>query len=108
MRKIMMALALGAMALPAVASADVGIDIRQANQQRQIDAGKRSGKLTRNERSILTSEQYRIKREEGRLRARGGFGNRDQAYIQGLLDRAQRNIDRLKNNRTRTRGSLDI
>ncbi len=108
MRKIIMALAIAAVAVPATAFADVGIDARQSNQQRQIDAGKRSGKLTRNERDILTAEQHSIKREEGRLRARRGFGNRDQAYIGGLLDRAQAHITRLKNNRVRTRGSLDI
>jgi len=108
MRKIIIALALGAIAVPATAFADVGIDARQANQQRQIDAGKRSGKLTRAERDVLTAEQRSIKREEGRLRARGGFNNRDQAVIGRLLDRAQAHIDRLKNNRVRTRGSLDI
>jgi hypothetical protein len=108
MRKIIIALALGTVMVPATAFADVGIDARQANQQRQIDAGKRSGKLTRNERDVLTVEQRSIKREEGRLRMRGGFSNRDQAYIGGLLDRAQRHIDRLKNNRVRTRGTLDI
>jgi hypothetical protein len=108
MRKIIILLALGAIAVPATAFADVGIDIRQSNQQRQIDAGKRSGKLTRRERDVLTIEQRSIKREEGRLRARGGFGNRDQAYILGLLDRAQRHIDRLKNNRERSRGTFDI
>ncbi len=108
MRKIIIALALGAVALPAAAFADIRIDARQANQQRQIDAGKRSGKLTRRERDILTTEQRMIKREEGRLRARGGFNNRDEAAIGRLLDRAQAHIERLKNNRARTRGSLDI
>ncbi len=108
MRKIAFALALASVAVPATVFADVGIDVRQANQQRQIDAGKRSGKLTRTERNRLTAEQYRIKVIEGRLRARGGFSNRDQAYIQGRLDRAQAHITRLKNNRVRTRGSLNI
>ena len=108
MRKMILIAALAAVTVPATAFADVGIDARQANQQRQIDAGKRSGKLTRAERDVLTAEQHTIKREEGRLRARGGFHNRDQAVIQRLLDRAQAHIDRLKNNRVRTRGSLDI
>ena len=108
MRKIVIALALGATALPATAFADLGIDVRQANQQRQIDAGKRSGKLTRRERDILTAEQRAIKREEGRLRARGGFNDRDKAVIARMLDRSAAHITRLKNNRARTRGSLDI
>ena len=106
MRKITLALTLAALAIGTTAQADVGIDVRQANQQRQIDAGGRSGKLSRRERTILTREQHAIKNEEGRLRARGGFGNRDQARIMAMLDRAQNNITRLKNNRERGPGLL--
>ena len=106
MRKITLALTLAALAIGTAAQADVGIDVRQANQQRQIDAGGRSGKLSRRERTVLTHEQYAIKNEEARLRARGGFGNRDQARIMAMLDRSQAHITRLKNNRERGRGLL--
>jgi len=101
MRKLMIAAALGAMTIGTTAQADIGIDVRQINQQRQIDAGKRSGKLSARERQTLSNEQRAIKREEARLRAAGGFSARDEIRINALLDRAQANINRLKNNRVR-------
>jgi hypothetical protein len=106
MKKIALALAMAGVLTPAIAYADIGIDLRQADQQRQIDAGKRSGKLSRSERDILTNEQRRIKTIEGRLRARGGFGNRDEARIQAMLDQAQAHINRLKRNRVRGRNGI--
>jgi uncharacterized protein HemX len=102
MRKLTLVAALGALALGTAAQADVGIDVRQANQQRQIDAGKRSGKLSLGERRLLTNEQRTIKRQEARYRDSGGrFTNREQASIMAMLDRSQAHINRLKNNRTR-------
>lgn len=105
MRKLTALLTIAALGLGVTpALADVGIDARQANQQRQIDAGGRSGKLSRRERTVLTNEQRMIKSREARLRTRGGFGNRDQAVIMSMLDRSQAHIVRLKNNRERGRG----
>ena len=102
MRNLIFIAVLGSLALGTAAQADVGIDLRQANQQRQIDAGKRSGKLSRRERQILTNEQRAIKRQEARYRySRPGFTNWEQGKIMGMLDRAQAHIDRLKRNRTR-------
>ena len=100
--KMILMLTLASLAIGTAAQADVGIDIRQANQQRQIDAGKRSGKLSLREREILTNEQRAIKRQEARYRdSGGGFNNREQGLIQGMLDRSQAHINRLKNNRVR-------
>jgi hypothetical protein len=102
MRKLTLIAVLGSLALGTAAQADVGIDIRQVNQQRQIDAGKRSGKLSIGERRTLTNEQRAIKRQEARYRDSGGrFTNREQASIMAMLDRAQAHIDRLKRNRLR-------
>jgi hypothetical protein len=101
MKKIVM-FALASLTIGTAVQADVGIDIRQANQQRQIDAGKRSGKLSLREREILTNEQRAIKRQEARYRdSPPGFTNREQGLIQGMLDRSQAHINRLKNNRVR-------
>lgn len=95
-------LALAALTVSTAAQADVGIDLRQSNQQRQIDAGKRSGKLSLNERRILTNEQRAIKRQEARYRdSRPGFTNREEGLIMAMLDRSQAHINRLKNNRVR-------
>ncbi len=110
MQKYVIAFAIAALSVTTVASADVGIDIRQTNQQRLIDAGKRSGKLSRNERDILTREQYAIKAEEGRLRGRhnGRLTNADEARIMAMLDRSQRHITQLKNNRVRGRNGIHL
>ena len=110
MKKLMIAFAVASLTVSTVASADVGIDLRQTNQQRLIDAGKRSGKLSRRERDVLTREQYTIKAEEGRLRGRHGgrLTNADEARIMAMLDRSQRHITRLKNNRERGRNGIHI
>ena len=107
MRKLPFIAVHGSFAFGTAAQADVGIDLRQANQQRQIDAGKRSGKLSLRERQILTNEQRAIKRQEARYRdSRGRFTNREQGAIMAMLDRSQAHIDRLKRNRMR--GANDV
>ena len=102
MHKLTFIAAVASLAIGTAAQADVGIDLRQINQQRQIDAGKRSGKLSLRERQTLTNEQRMIKRQEARYKASGGrFTNREEAAIMAMLDRSQAHINRLKNNRTR-------
>lgn len=107
MRKLTVITVLASLAIGTAVRADVGIDIRQINQQRQIDAGKRSGKLSLREREILTNEQRAIKRQEARYRSSGGrFSNREQGPIMAMLDRSQAHINRLKNNRVRGPNSV--
>ena len=102
MRKTLFILGMAALGTAGVAQADIRIDARQVNQQRQIDAVKRSGKLSLGERRILTNEQRAIKREEARFkRSYGRFTQREKAVIDGRLNRAQAHINRLKNNRRR-------
>jgi hypothetical protein len=107
MKKIFIAAALGVLTFSTVAYADIGIDSRQLDQSRQIDAGKRSGKLSRRERGVLNQEQRDIKRIEARLRARGNnLSERDERRIGLLLQRSQVHINRLKNNRERGRTGI--
>ena len=107
MKKLLIAAALGSLLFSTIAQADVGIDLRQADQSRQIDAGKRSGKLSRRERNVLNQEQRQIKAIEARLRARGASLNeREERNLGAMLDRAQRNIVRLKDNRERGRNGI--
>jgi hypothetical protein len=107
MKKIFIAAALGSLMFSAVAHADIGIDTRQLDQSRQIDAGKRSGKLSIRERNVLNQEQRNIKRTEARLRARGNnLSERDERRLGLLLDRAQAHIRQLKNNRERGRNGI--
>ena len=105
MRKTVMMLAAVGLFAGTAAQADIRIDARQANQQRQIDAGGRSGKLSRAERDTLTAEQHAIKRQEAAYARSGGrFTDAEEAAVNRLLDRAQAHIDRLKRNRQRGRG----
>ena len=107
MKKIVIAAALGALTIGGIAKADFAIDARQADQSRQIDAGKRSGKLSVRERNVLKAEQADIKAVEAKLRARGnGLSEADERRLNALLDKAQAHITQLKNNRERGRTGI--
>jgi hypothetical protein len=66
------AIALGLVATGTAAVAQSPVNVRQANQERRIDAGERSGKLTHGEDARLKAEQRSIARLETQLRARHG------------------------------------
>lgn len=83
------------------APATAAVNARQLNQQRNIDAGLRSGKLTRAEYNTLKTEQRLIERNQRRLARDGNYSRRDKAAIHAQQDAAARNIDRLKANRRR-------
>lgn len=107
MNRFFIAAAIGALALGGVAQADIGIDTRQADLQRQVDAGKRSGKLSIRERNILNAELRRIANVEAQLRARGNnLSERDERRIGAMLDKAQTHIRQLKRNRERGRTGI--
>ena len=107
MKKIFIAAALAALTIGGVAQADIGIDARQADLSRQVDAGKRSGKLSIRERNVLNAELRGIARVEAQLRARGNnLGERDERRLGAMLDKAQAHIRQLKNNRERGRNGI--
>lgn len=107
MKKFFIAAALGTLTLGGVAHADIGIDTRQADLQRQVDAGKRSGKLSVRERNVLNAELRRIANVEAQLRARGNnLSEADERRIGAMLDKAQTHIRQLKQNRERGRNGI--
>ena len=93
MKKIIAAIAFGAMGLTVAQAAPV-VSARQANQERRIDAGKRSGRLTNAEAARLKSEQRAIAMEERRMRARHGgrLTARDKRIIHARQEAANRHI----------------
>ena len=99
--------ALGLVATPALAGP---INARQINQERLIDAGERSGKLTRGEANMLNAEQRTIRRLDNQLhRQHGGhLTKRDHRILDARQDRAEINIRREKNDRQRGRNHLDF
>ena len=99
-RTVIAALAGLALAVPAAAS----INARGLNHNRLIDAGVRSGKLTRAEARILRDEQTRIEYKKDRFERDGNYTRREKQIIHDHQDAAARHIDRLKNNAQRRRG----
>jgi len=110
MRFILAALALSAIGVGAAAEAQRPVNVRQANQERRIDAGVRSGKLTRREATALRTEQRSIARLRAQLKARHGgrLTEADKRLIRARQERANRNILVQKNDPQRGRNKLKL
>lgn len=92
--------------VPAVAQ----VNIRQANQERRIDAGHRSGKLTPAESRQLKAQQRAIERLTARLRAQHGgkLTRADKRMIHDRQAEADRAISHQKHDSQRGRNRLKI
>ncbi len=110
MKRTFLALTLGALTLGGVAIAQSPVNVRQANQERRIDAGTRSGKLTHREAAGLKSQQRSIAQLEARLRARHGghLTAADKRLIHARQARANRAILSQKHDRQRGRNHLKV
>jgi hypothetical protein len=92
----------GSLAASVPALADVGIDVRIVDLQRQVDAGKRSGKLSIGERVRLTNDIRATKRLVERYENSGGrFTRAEKRAVQDRLDRIQLRISGAKRNDVR-------
>lgn len=111
MKTIMkLALALGALSASGAALAAGPINARQLNQERRIDAGVRSGKLTHREATNLRGQQHAISHEEDRMRARHGghLTAYDKRMLHARQARANQRILAKKHNRYRGKNHLKI
>jgi hypothetical protein len=89
--------------LPALAQStnDPGIQEREKLQQKRIQQGIKSGKLTPGEAKRLEAQQGRIQSTEDRMKADGNLTKAHRAKLTRMQNRASRNIYRKKhNNRT--------
>jgi hypothetical protein len=95
-------------AISTTSMASASINVRQINQKRLIDAGERSGKLTRSEGNQLDAEQRAITRYHDRQKARHGgrLTRYDRDRIDALQAQAARNIAAQKRDRQRGRNHL--
>lgn len=59
---------------------------RIANQQVRINNGIRAGELTRMEATALEENLNFVRKEEARLRSKGGLNDRDREMLHALLD----------------------
>jgi hypothetical protein len=105
---VLVGLATLSVATPTLAAGP--INARQINQERLIDAGFRSGKLTRYEVTTLKAEQRSIRRQEDRMRARHGgrLTARDKRFLHNRQDVAERNYARERRDRQRGPNRLKI
>jgi uncharacterized membrane protein YebE (DUF533 family) len=69
-----------------------GIDATQANQERRIQQGVRSGELTRGEYSRLEAEQARIRQMERQAKADGYVSPAERARIREAQNQASKHI----------------
>ncbi|MBS0590418.1 MAG: hypothetical protein JSR65_07240, partial [Proteobacteria bacterium] len=71
---------------------------RNANQEKRINQGLKSGELTRKEAGSLERGQAHVDRSEARAGADGHVGAGEQARIQGKENRQSKRIYNKKNN----------
>jgi hypothetical protein len=103
MKGLFVALAIGTLVASGAAMAAAPVNVRQLNQERRIDAGVRSGKLTAAEAARLRAQQASIRAEVSRMRARHphGLSEGDKKQLTALQDRADAAILNKKDNAQR-------
>ena len=93
------AVLVGALALPAFAQDTTStprIDKREANQQRRIEQGEKSGQLTGREAARLERGQGRVQKMEDKAVSDGKVTPRERARIERAQNRQSRKIARQK------------
>ena len=93
--------AVAALALPAFAqtTSTPRIDQRQAEQQRRIDQGVKSGQLNKKEAERLDKGQARIEKMEKKAMADGKMSPKERAKIEKAQDQESKRIFREKHDK---------
>jgi hypothetical protein len=91
----------GAFALPAFAQTQSTprIDQRQANQERRIEQGEKSGALNKKEAARLEKGQARVQKMENKAVADGKVTAGERARIEQAQDKQSRRIHREKHDK---------
>jgi uncharacterized membrane protein YebE (DUF533 family) len=99
--KLFVAAALAVLALPAFAqtASTPRIDQRQANQEKRIEAGEKSGQLNQREAARLEKGQARVQKMEDKAVADGKVTARERARIEKAQNRESRRIYREKHDK---------
>ena len=79
------------------------IDQRQANQQKRIDAGVKSGELNQKEAARLQKGQNRVQKMEDKARADGKITKKEAAEIERAQDRQSKAIAREKHDKQKAK-----
>jgi hypothetical protein len=94
------ALAAAVIAAPAFAqSGTARIDQREANQERRIEQGVKSGSLNKKEAVRLEKGQARVQKMETRAEADGKVTKKERAKIEHAQDQQSRKIYREKHDK---------
>lgn len=98
-------LAAASLALPAVAQTQSTprIDKRQANQERRIEQGEKSGALTQKEAAKLERDQAHIQKMESKATADGKVTRKERVRMEKAQDRESRRIYRQKHDKQRAK-----
>ena len=96
---------LTALALPAIAqtTSTPRIDQRQANQERRIDQGVKSGQLNQKEAARLEKGQARVQKMENKAVADGTVTAKERRKIERAQDKQSRKIARERHDKQRAK-----
>ena len=96
--------AVATLASPAFAqSSTPRIDQRQANQERRIEQGEKSGALTKKEANKLEKGQAHVQKMENKAVADGKVTAKERARIEHAQDKQSRRIYREKHDKQTAR-----
>ena len=100
-----LALAAALVALPALAqtTSTPRVDQRQANQERRIQEGVKSGQLNEKEAARLQKGQARVQKAEDKAAADGKVTAKERARIEKMQDRESKRIAREKHDKQRAK-----
>ena len=99
--RIFTLLAFAGLALPAAAQtpSTPRVDQRQANQERRIEAGEKSGALNAREAARLEKGQARVQKMEDRAVADGKVTKKERRRLEKAQDHQSRRIYREKHDK---------
>lgn len=93
-----------ALAAPAIAqTATPGVDKRQAEQQKRIDQGVKSGELNKGEAKRLEKGQERVQKMEDKAKADGNVTDKEKAKIKHAQDVESKKIKKEKNDKQKAK-----
>ncbi len=96
MRNILLATLLATLSLSAYAQNTTRIDKREANQEKRIEQGEKSGALTGKESERLEKGQAHVEKMEDKAKADGKVTAKERAHIEHAQDKQSRRIHRQK------------
>ena len=99
--KIIVGAVIAAFALPVLAQTQSTprIDKREANQERRIEQGEKSGALNKREAARLEKGQARVEKMEKRAEADGKVTAKERARIEKAQDKQSRRIYKEKHDK---------